>query len=87
MPGKQALEVHSGLPDRAGVAVLLEVLRAAGVSASVGRVCGSRVSAVWLGDGLEVVSVTLEASELDDAGLASRRALEFVRETERLQAG
>ncbi|NJK45227.1 MAG: hypothetical protein HC933_13960 [Pleurocapsa sp. SU_196_0] len=49
---------------------------------SVGRVCGARVSAVWLGDSLEVVSLTLEPSELEDEPLARARTLEFLREIE-----
>lgn len=74
------LEVAPNLPDCAGVRVLLEGLREAGIAASVGQVCGSRVSAVYLGAALEVVSVTLEPFELDDALLAQHRTAEFVEE-------
>lgn len=74
------LEVATNLPDRAGVRVLLQSLRDAGINASVGKVCGSRVSAVYLGAALEVVSVTLEPFELDDADCARHRAAAFVRE-------
>jgi hypothetical protein len=72
--------VNATLEARPGVRALLEVLNKAQLEVSVGRVCGARVSAVWLGDDLELVSVTLEAHELDDAGLAHEKALEFVRD-------
>ena len=81
------LEVAPNLPDRAGVRVLLEGLIEAGVEASVGRVCGSRVSAVYLGAALEVVSVTLEPFELDDADLAQYRAAAFIEEVRSLEEG
>ena len=74
------LEVTGSLPDRPGVHALIEVLRESGIEASIGKICGSRVSAVWLGDALEVVSVTLEAAELDDVGLARSRGLALVEE-------
>ena len=79
------LEVAPNLPDRAGVQVLLEGLIEAGVPASVGRVCGSRVSAVYLGAALEVVSVTLEPFELDDAALAQHRTAAFIEEVRSLE--
>ena len=79
------LEVAPNLPDRAGVQVVLEGLREAGIAASVGRVCGSRVSAVYLGAALEVVSVTLEPFELDDAALARRKTAAFVEEVRSLE--
>lgn len=79
------LEVSSNLPDRAGVRVLLETLREAGISASVGKVCGSRVSAVYLGAALEVVSVTLEPFELDDAELARHRTAALIAEVRGLE--
>ena len=79
------LEVAPNLPDRAGVRVLLEGLIEAGVPASVGRVCGSRVSAVYLGAALEVVSVTLEPFELDDAALAQHRTAAFIEEVRSLE--
>ncbi len=72
------LEINGRLPDTPGVRALLEVLRQADVLVSVGRVCGARIAAVWLGDDLEVRSVTLEPFELDDANLVRARALEFV---------
>jgi hypothetical protein len=75
-----SLEVAPRLPDAPGVRALLEVLGEANVSVSVGRVCGSRVSAVYLGDALEVLSVTLEPSELDDPALARERAQMFLTE-------
>jgi hypothetical protein len=74
------LEVSGGLPDKPGVRALLETLRESGIEASIGKICGSRISAVWLGDALEVVSVTLEAAELDDADLGKARGLTFVEE-------
>ncbi len=79
------LEVAPNLPDRAGVRVLLEHLRESSVSASVGKVCGSRVSAVYLGAALEVVSVTLEPFELDDAELARHKANAFIAEVQGLE--
>ena len=85
MVGDSMLEVAPNLPDRAGVRVLLENLREAGISASVGKVCGSRVSAVYLGSALEVVSVTLEPFELDDAELARHRTAAFIAEVQGLE--
>jgi hypothetical protein len=83
--GDSMLEVSASLPDRAGVRALLEHLRAAGVPASVGQVCGSRVSAVYLGSALEVVSVTLEPFELDDVALAQQKASAFIAEVQGLE--
>lgn len=85
MIGDSMLEVASNLPDRAGVRVLVQVLREARISASVGKVCGARVSAVYLGAALEVVSVTLEPFELDDADLARHRAAAFIAEVKGLE--
>ena len=85
MVSDAVLEVMPNLPDRAGVRVLLEGLRESGISASVGKVCGSRVSAVYLGSALEVVSVTLEPFELDDAALAQLRTAAFIREVQHLE--
>jgi hypothetical protein len=75
------------LPDAVGVRSALRVLEASllpGVEVSVGRVCGGRVSAVYLGDALEVCSFTLEPFELDDAELGTQRALGFVAELQQL---
>ena len=85
MVSDTVLEVMPNLPDRAGVRVLLEGLRESGISASVGQVCGSRVSAVYLGSALEVVSVTLEPFELDDATLAQHRTVAFIEEVRWLE--
>lgn len=68
----------SKLPKAAGVSALLEVLADTNAPISVGQVCGGRVSAVWLGDDLRVVSCTLEPFELDNTELCRSRALEFV---------
>jgi hypothetical protein len=71
------------LPEAVGVQSALRVLEAAfssQVEVSVGRVCGGRVSAVYLGNALEVCSFTLEPFELEDAELGAQRALEFVAE-------
>jgi hypothetical protein len=78
------LEVRGRLPDAPGVQALLEVLHAANVPVSVGRVCGARVAAVWLGDDLSVHSLTLEPFELDDAALVRARAMEFLNALPRL---
>ncbi len=80
-----SLEIAQGTPDRAGVRAMLDVLEASAYRErlSVGQVCGGRVSAVFLGDSLEVVALTLEASELDDAHLAHSRAVHFLAELER----
>jgi hypothetical protein len=72
------VEIRGRLPDTPGLQALLEVLQEAGAPISVGRVCGARVAAVWLGDDLTVHSMTLEPFELDDADLARTRALEFL---------
>jgi hypothetical protein len=79
------LEVAAGTPDRPGVRAMLDVLKASAFRdhLSVGKVCGGRVSAVYLGESLQVASVTLEPSELDDANLAHSRALDFVAQLER----
>jgi hypothetical protein len=71
------LEV-SKLPQAAGIAALLEVLHTSHAPISLGRVCGGRVAAVWLGDDLEVVSCTLEPFELNNPELCRSRALEFL---------
>ena len=85
MVGDSMLEVTANLPDRAGVRVLVEALRDAGIPASVGKVCGARVSAVYLGAALEVMSVTLEPFELDDVVLAQQRANAFIAEVQALE--
>jgi hypothetical protein len=79
------LEIAAGTPDKPGVRALLDVLNASTFRdhLSVGKVCGGRVSAVYLGDSLQVASITLEPSELDDADLAHSRALQFIAELER----
>ena len=79
------LEVAPNLPDRAGVRVLLRGLHEAGIAVSVGKVCGSRVSAVYLGAALEVVSITLEPFELDDAALSQHRTAAFIEEVRWLE--
>lgn len=71
------------LPDAVGVRAALHVLEQTAsdlgpLEVSVGRVCGGRVSGVYLGDSLEICSFTLEPFELDDAELGALRALEFV---------
>ena len=71
------------LPDGLGVRAALQVLEQSpldfgSLEVSVGRVCGGRVSGVYLGESLEVCSFTLEPFELDDAELGRARALEFV---------
>jgi hypothetical protein len=79
------------LPDAAGVLAALHVLKqnpdpfeVNPCVVSVGRVCGGRVSAVYLGDSFEVRSFTLEPFELDDAEVGRARALEFVAELQTL---
>jgi hypothetical protein len=66
-----------------GENALLEVLSGL-PEISIGRVCGGRVAAVWLGDSLEVLSVTLEPFELSDEDLCRTRALAFVAEIQQL---
>ncbi len=66
--------------NEVGALALLEVLVPLGDSVSVGRVCGGRVAAVWLGSSLEVVSCTLEPFELSDEKLCRDRGLAFVAE-------
>ena len=77
------------LPDAAGVLAALRVLaeNLDSLEVSVGRVCGGRVSGVYLGDSLEVRSFTLEPFELDDAELGRSRALEFVADLQALLIG
>lgn len=79
-----SLEIAPGTPDRPGVRAMLDVLEGSVFRdrLSVGKVCGGRVSAVFLGDSLWVASLTLEAFELDDAHLAHSRAVHFIAELE-----
>jgi hypothetical protein len=74
------LELPKNLPDTTGVQVLLETLGQADLdcTVSLGRVCGSRVAAVALNDSLEVYSLSLEPSELENAGVARAKALAFI---------
>ncbi len=80
-----SLEIAPGTPDRPGVRAMLGVLERSAFRdrLSVGKICGGRVSAVYLGDSLEVASLTLEPFELDDADLAHSRAVDFVAQLER----
>jgi hypothetical protein len=55
-----------------------------GFEVSVGRVCGGRVSGVYLGESLEVLSFTLEPHEIEDETVGRARALAFVSELESL---
>jgi hypothetical protein len=71
------------LPESLGVRAALQVLEQTTsdlgpLEVSVGRVCGGRVSGVYLGDSLEICSFTLEPFELDNAELGALRALDFV---------
>jgi hypothetical protein len=71
------------LPDALGVLAALRVLEQSPsdlglFEVSIGRVCGGRVSGVYLGVSLEVYSFTLEPFELDNAEVGALRALEFV---------
>ncbi len=89
-PENTPLEVSPNLPDAPGVQAMLKVLSTSRFASqlSVGRVCGGRISAVWLGESLTVTSVTLEASELFDAQTAHARAVDFIEELEqRAQSG
>ncbi len=80
-----SLEIAAGTPDRPGVRAMLDVLDASDFrdQLSVGKVCGGRVSAVYLGESLQVASITLEPFELDDADLARSRALDFMAQLQR----
>jgi hypothetical protein len=74
------LELPRNLPDSLGVKAFVETLAQAelNLTLSLGRICGSKVAAVALGDSLEVYSVTLEAHELENAVVARAKALAFV---------
>ncbi len=78
------LERPKNLPDTVGVRAFVEVLERAEMSLtlSLGKICGSKVAAVALGDSLEVYSVTLEPHELENADVARAKALAFVAELE-----
>jgi hypothetical protein len=67
----------SSLPKSAGENALLEVLSGS-PEISVGRICGGRIAAVWLGESLEMVSITLEPFELSDAELCQSRGIAFL---------
>jgi hypothetical protein len=76
------LELPKNLPDTAGVKAFIEILERAEIdlTLSLGKICGSKVAAVALGDSLEVYSVTLEPHELENADVARAKALAFVAE-------
>jgi hypothetical protein len=76
------LELPKNLPDTVGVEAFIEVLAQADLdlTLSLGRICGSKVAAVALGDSLEVYSVTLEPHELENADVARVKAMAFVAE-------
>ena len=76
------LELPKNLPDTAGVRAFVDVLERAelDLTLSLGKICGSKIAAVALGDSLEVYSVTLEPDELENAGIAKAKALAFVAE-------
>ena len=76
------LELPKNLPDTVGVRAFIEVLERSelDLTLSLGKICGSKVAAVALGDSLEVYSVTLEAHELGNAAVARSKALAFVAE-------
>jgi hypothetical protein len=80
------LELPKNLPDTVGVRALVEVLERAEIdlTLSLGKICGSKVAAVALGDSLEVYSVTLEPHELENADIARAKALAFVAELQAL---
>jgi hypothetical protein len=80
------LELPKNLPDTVGVKAFIEILERAEVdlTLSLGRICGSKVAAVALGDSLEVYSVTLEPYELENAVVARAKALAFVAELQAL---
>lgn len=79
------LDVEPGTPDRPAVRALLDALAGPepAEAVAVGRVCGGRVGAVWLGPGLELASVVLQPHELDDAHRGRERALEFLADVRR----
>jgi hypothetical protein len=81
------LEIAGKVPELVGVQTFLEVLNNSvhAEQLSVGQVCGGRVSVVWFGGSLEVLSCTLEPFELSDAALCHSRALEFISELEQLE--
>jgi hypothetical protein len=74
------LELPKNLPDTVGVRAFVEVLAQAelDLTLSLGKICGSKVAAVALGNSLKVYSVTLEPHELENAGVARAKALAFV---------
>ncbi len=76
------LELPKNLPDTVGVRAFVEVLAQAEIdlTLSLGKICGSKVAAVALGDSLEVYSVTLEPHELENAVVARVKAVAFVAE-------
>jgi hypothetical protein len=78
------LELPKNLPDTVGVRALVEILERAelDLTLSLGKICGSKVAAVALGDSLEVYSVTLEPFELENVDIARAKALAFVAELE-----
>jgi hypothetical protein len=76
------LELPKNLPDTAGVRAFVDILERAelDLTLSLGKICGSKIAAVALGDSLEVYSVTLEPHELENVGVARAKALAFVAE-------
>jgi hypothetical protein len=76
------LELPKNLPDTVGVKAFVDILERAelDLTLSLGKICGSKVAAVALGDSLEVYSVTLEPHELENTDVARAKALAFVAE-------
>jgi hypothetical protein len=81
------LELPKNLPDTVGVRAFVNILERADIdlTLSLGKICGSKVAAVMLGDSLEVYSVTLEPHELENSDIARAKALAFVAELTALQ--
>ncbi len=80
------LELPKNLPDTLGVKAFVQTLEQAelNLTLSLGRICGSKVAAVVLGDSLEIYSVTLEPHEFENAVVARAKALAFVAQLQTL---
>jgi hypothetical protein len=76
------LELPKNLPDTVGIRAFVDILERAelDLTLSLGKICGSKIAAVALGDSLEVYSVTLEAHEFENAAVARAKALAFITE-------
>jgi hypothetical protein len=77
------LEIAANTPQQPAVLALCRVLESSRLTAnaSIGRVCGGRVAAVWLDSSdWSLVQTLLEPDELADASVGIAKAEAFIAE-------